>query len=68
MEVISLTPRCFYPREGTLCPDRVGGTVGPGVILGVLGKRKTPYICRDSTPDRPVRSLLAVLVNLGGTF
>jgi hypothetical protein len=66
--VVSLTRCPLYRREGTHCPDRVGGRVGPGVVLGVLGKRKTLYICRDSTPDRPVRCLLAVVVNGGGTF
>jgi len=63
-----MRPCRFYPREGTHCPDRVGGRVCPGVVLGVFGKKKTLYICRYSTPDRPVRSLRAVVVNHGGTL
>jgi hypothetical protein len=52
-------PRKLYPRFSL---DK--GWVGPIIGLDAVAKRKVIYLCRESKPGRPDRSLISILTDL----
>jgi hypothetical protein len=42
----------------------IEGWIGPRAELGVIEKRKICWLCRESKPGRPDRSLVAIPIEL----
>jgi hypothetical protein len=54
----------FTPGERAPGTHWIGGWVGPGAILNAVVKRKIPSPFRESKPNRPARSLVALPTKL----
>jgi hypothetical protein len=54
----------FTPMEIAPCTHRIGGQMGPTAVLDVVVKRIIPSPRRESNPDLPARSLIALPTEL----
>jgi hypothetical protein len=61
--VVSFTLRLFYSWGRNPGIHWIGGCVGLRDGLDAVAKRKIPSPCRESNPDRPARSLVAMSLN-----
>jgi hypothetical protein len=59
----------FPPPRGEEVPGTpwIGSWVGPRDGPETTAKRKNPFPCRESNPERPVRSLITLLTELYGS-
>jgi hypothetical protein len=55
---------CFIPEEGTRGTHWVGGWVGPRTGLDAVAKRKIPSPFRESNPNHPAHSQVALPTEL----
>jgi hypothetical protein len=62
--VVSFKPRPLYPPGKSAVTHWIGGWVGPRAGMDTLTKSKIPNPCRESRPDRPARSLVAIPIEL----